>query len=223
MKAYKGFNKDMTCRGYQYKEGESYETDRAELCKSGFHACENPLDCWEYYNLLDGEFHEVELDEVSEEREDDTKICGKKIKIGAKLSICDMVNASVEFVMNNVKGAKNPGKRKDRAQIGSSGDWAQIGSSGYRAKIGSSGYRAKIGSSGDKAQIDMTGMNSVAAAVGDKGRIRGKIGCWIVLAEWGKVNEEYTPICVKAVQIDGEKYKQDTWYKMENGKIVEVE
>lgn len=103
MKAYKGFNKDMTCRGFQFKEGETYTEDKAELCKSGFHACLNPLDCWNYYNLISSEFHEVELEDVSDEREDDTKVCAKKITIGAKLDIKGLVKASVDFVMESVK------------------------------------------------------------------------------------------------------------------------
>ena len=84
IKAYKGFNADMTCRGFQFKEGETYAEGKAKLCNSGFHACEDPIDCLGYYSPADSAvFHEVELDEVSEERGNDTKICGKKIKIGA--------------------------------------------------------------------------------------------------------------------------------------------
>ena len=75
VKYYKGFNRDMTCRGFQYKEGETYTTDEAKLCQSGFHACENPLDCFSYYNPSESVYHEVELSDVSEEKSnDDTKV-----------------------------------------------------------------------------------------------------------------------------------------------------
>ena len=98
MKGYKGFNKDLTCRGFQYREGESFETDKAELCSSGFHACERPLDVFGYYAPGESVYHEVELGDVSEQREGDSKVCAKKIKIGARLSIGDLVKAQVEYV-----------------------------------------------------------------------------------------------------------------------------
>ena len=77
MKAYKGFNKDMTCRGFKFEEGKEYHEDSAVLCDCGFHACEAPLDCFGYYSPAESVYHEVELDEVSDERESDSKICGK--------------------------------------------------------------------------------------------------------------------------------------------------
>ena len=224
MKAYKGFNKDMTCRDFRFKEGETYTEDKAELCKSGFHACLNPLDCWNYYDLLSGEFHEVELEDVSDEREVDTKVCAKKITIGAKLDIKGLVKASVDFVMESVKDCFGKSDNNSNyAQIGSSGDSAQIGSSGYSAQIGSSGYSAQIGSSGDSAQIEMQGERSVASCVGNEGKIKGKLGCWIVLSDWEWINDKYTPVCVKAAQIDGVNLKPDVWYKLENGEFKEVQ
>lgn len=105
MKAYKGFNKDMTCKGFRFKEGETYEHDgEVKLCKSGFHACLNPLECWDYYDILNSEFHEVEIDGVSDERNGNrTKVVARKITIGAKMDIKSIVKASVEFVLNSVK------------------------------------------------------------------------------------------------------------------------
>ena len=269
----------MTCRGFQFKEGETYEEQEAKLCEKGFHACENPLDCWGYYNMIDGVFHEVELEGVTGEHNSyDTKVCAKKIKIGARLDMRGIVKASVDFVMESVKGCFDKkvadagdyakigssgnyakigssgdsaqigssgnyakiGSSGDYAQIGSSGDSAQIGSSGYSAKIGSSGDYAKIGSSGDyakigssgdyakigssgySAQIDITGERSIGACVGNDGMIKAKKGCWIVQSEWKIVENTYTPVCVKAVQVDGEMIKEDTWYKLKNGELVEA-
>lgn len=80
MKAFKGFNKDMTCRGYQHEIGKTYETDEAKMCSSGFHACENPLDCFKYYSPATSKYCEVELDDNGERNSDDTKVVGKKIK-----------------------------------------------------------------------------------------------------------------------------------------------
>lgn len=97
MKAYKGFNKDMTCRGFQYKEGETYETSEAKLCECGFHACEAPLAVFNYYPPGLSEYHEVNLEDVSDERGGDTKLCAKRIKIGAKLSIEELVKLQIEY------------------------------------------------------------------------------------------------------------------------------
>ncbi len=112
VKAYKGFNKNMTCRGFQFKEGETYEEDKAELCETGFHACERPLDVLGYYPPGSSVYHAVELEDVSEERSDDSKIVGKRIKIGAALSIRDLVHAHVEFVREHCTNETNaePGK-----------------------------------------------------------------------------------------------------------------
>lgn len=100
MKAYKGFNRDMTCRGFQYAEGETYHTDMTKLCESGFHACKYPLDVLAYYPPNSSVYHEVELDEVSDECEDDSKVCAKTIRVGARMDIASLVKASLKYNMS---------------------------------------------------------------------------------------------------------------------------
>ena len=115
------------------------------------------------------------------------------------------------------------GSSGNSVKIGSSGDYAQIGSSGYSAKIGSSGYFAKIGSSGNSAKIDSTGEDSVICCTGDNSMVKAKKGSWITLSEW-KYSEEkkhYIPVCVKTEFVDGERIKEDTWYKLVNGNFEE--
>ena len=116
------------------------------------------------------------------------------------------------------------GSSGDYAQIGSSGDSAQIGSSGYSAQIGSSGDYAKIGSSGDYAQIESTGEDSVICCAGHDSMVKAKKGSWITLAEWEKSEEKgrWIPKCVKTEFVDGERIKADTFYKLIDGKFVEV-
>ena len=243
IKAYKGFNKDMTCRGFQFEEGKEYHEEKAVLCSSGFHACENPLDCWSYYDIISSEYHEVELDDVCEERESDTKICGKSIKIGAKINLAGIVKASVDFVLNSVKDVfQTPkdsgyaakigssgddakiGSSGDDAQIGSSGDAAKIGSSGDDAQIGSSGRYAQIGSSGDAAQIECSADHAVVVCAGKRAKIKAPLGTWITLSEYGEWDGEgYPCICVKSARIDGKVLKPDIWYKLENCEFVECE
>ena len=250
MKAYKGFNKDMTCRRFQFEEGKTYEEKEAKLCHAGFHACLNPLDCMGYYFLNDSVYHEVELDGVSDERHaEDTKVAAKKITIGARLDIAGMVKGAIDFVFASVKKDMNGAimNDEDSAKMASSGDYAQMASSGYSAKMASSGdyaqmassgYYAQMASSGDSAkmassgdsakmassgyfaQMELNGENSVGAAIGIGSIIKGKVGCWITLAEY---DEDCKVVCVKSAQIDGEKIKSDTWYKLQGGKFVEVE
>ena len=163
MKAYKGFNKDFTCRGFQFEEGKEYEEEEAVLCEKGFHACTNPLDVLNYYNDVEGKYCEVELDEVSnDKKENDSKICGKRIKINAEIGFVGLFKMGIEWLKGQTIFSKNDTKELEKssgdgAKIGSSGDGAKIGSSGDDAKIGSSGDDAQIGSSGDDAQIGSSG------------------------------------------------------------------
>jgi hypothetical protein len=123
MKAFKGFNQDMTCRGFQYEEGKEYATDKADLCETGFHACEYPLDCFGYYAPSESVYHEVELEEVTDQTEDDTKRVGKRIKIGAALSVKGIVDASVKFIFDRVdrKNQKEANITPNVVQLGNSG------------------------------------------------------------------------------------------------------
>ena len=122
------------------------------------------------------------------------------------------------------------GSSGDSAQIGSSGNSAKIGSSGNSAKIGSSGDYAKIGSSGDYAKITSKGKHSVVMAAGYQSQAKAKKGSWITLAEWVRTDDEdkkgfciWIPKCVKTEYVDGERIKEDTFYKLVDGEFKEVE
>ena len=248
--SYKGFDKNMQCRGFQYEVGKEYEMDgEIKCCNRGFHACKSPLEVWDYYDILNSRYAEVEQSGKIEEEENTTKVCSSRIKIKAELKLADIINIGVEWLKDitspskvKADGALNDnGDRKkqigssgDSAQIGSSGDYAQIGSSGDSAQIGSSGDYAKIGSSGDyaqigssgySAQIDSTGEDSVIMCAGNSSRAKAKVGSWITLAEWKWSDEKKrnVPVYVKTEYVDGENIKADTWYQLKNGKFVEVE
>ncbi len=177
MKAYKGFNKDFTCRGFQFEEGKEYEEEEAVLCEKGFHACTNPLDVLNYYNDVEGKYCEVELDEVSnDKKENDSKICGKRIKINAEIGFIGLFKMGIEWLKEQTIFSKNDTKELEKssgngAKIGSSGDYAQIGSSGNYAKIGSSGDDAQIGSSGNDAKIGSSGDDAKIGSSGDDAKI----------------------------------------------------
>ena len=111
MKAYKGFNKDLTCRGFQFEIGKEYEEDSAKLCDKGFHACEYPLDCFSYYPPNKSRYCEVELEDNGERESGNTKVCGEKIKIGAEIGIKGLIEAAFEYTKeqctNSEMGADN--------------------------------------------------------------------------------------------------------------------
>ena len=194
--SYKGFDKNMKCRGFQYEVGKEYEMDgEVKCCNQGFHACKSPMEVWDYYDMLDSRYAEVEQSGKIDAGENSTKVCSSRIKIKAELKLADIINIGVEWLKDITSPSKvkadgvlndNENRRKQigssddsaqigssgySAKIGSSGDYAKIGSSGYSAKIGSSGYSAQIGSSGDSAQIGSSGDSAKIGSSGDSAKI----------------------------------------------------
>ena len=222
IKSYKAFDKDMKCRDFQYEVGKEYEMDgHIECCTRGFHACESPLEVFDHYDMLNSRFAEVEQSGTIDREEGSTKVCSSRIKIKEELKLADIINIGVEWL----KDITSPSNVKADGALNDNGDRKkQIGSSGDYAQIGSSGDYAQICSSGDYAKIDSTGEDSVIMCAGNNSKAKAKIGSWITLAEWKWSNEKnrYVPVCVKTEYVDGEKIKADTWYKLENGKFVEV-
>ena len=214
--SYKGFDKNMQCSGFQYEVGKEYEMDgEIKCCNRGFHACKSPMEVWDYYDMLNSRFAEVEQSGNIDEEEKSTKVCSSHIKIKAELKLADIINIGVEWLKDitsplkvKTDGALNDnGDRKkqigssgDYAKIGSSGDCAQIGSSGNSAKIGSSGNSAKIGSSGDCAQIGSSGDCAQIGSSGDCAKIGSsgdyaKIGSSGDYAQIGSSGEDSVIMC----------------------------
>lgn len=97
MKSYKGFDKKLKCRDFQYEIGKEYEMDgEIKVCSRGFHACESPFDVFDHYTMIDSRFCEVEQDGNISKEDGGTKICSSKIKIKAELKLADMINLGVE-------------------------------------------------------------------------------------------------------------------------------
>ena len=176
--AYKGFDENLCCKGFQYEVGKEYEMDgEIKCCNRGFHACKSPLEVWDYYDMLSSRFAEVEQSGKIDEEENSTKVCSSRIKIKAELKLSDIINIGIEWLKDitspsNVKadGALNDNGYREK-QIGSSGDSAKISSSGVYAKIGSIGDSAQIGSSGDSAKIGSSGGYAQIGSSGDYAQI----------------------------------------------------
>ena len=159
--AYKGFEKDFTCRNYQFQVGQTYKHEGCvEICSAGFHACTDPFDVWNCYGPFESRFAEVELSGATKPHSSDSKVAAAEITIKAELTLPEFVRRAVEAVIEATKG------KQDKEKVGSSGDFARIGSAGHSAKIGSSGNSAKIGSSGDFAQIGSSGHSAYIGSSG---------------------------------------------------------
>ena len=167
IKSYKGFNKDMTCRGFQYEEGKEYEEETADACHSGFRACEYPLDCLGYYSPNESVYHEVEQSGEFDRGEDDSKVASTKIKIGARLDISGLVKAAIDFTMSRVKK-----KARSDEDCGASSATGYKGASSATGNCGASSATGNCGASsatGNKGASSATGYKGASSATGYKG------------------------------------------------------
>ena len=176
MRAFKGFNKDLTCRGYQYEEGKEFHTERAECCDTGFHACEYPLDCFGYYDPAHSVFHEVELSGEMDKSGDNTKACATDIKIGARLSIAGLVKMAIDFTMSKVNKEAGSDERHGFASAtgdyGASSATGNCGASSATGDYGASsatGYKGASSATGDYGASSATGDYGASSATGYKG------------------------------------------------------
>ena len=166
IKSYKGFNKDMTCKGFQYEEGKEYETDIAVACESGFHACEYPLDVFIYYSPAEAVFHEVEQSGDISRKGDDSKIASTKIKIGASINIAGMVKASIEYI--KAKCEKENDSDEDKKVLESTGDWSANSATGSRSANSATGDGSANSATGSRSANSATGYGSANSATGSR-------------------------------------------------------
>ena len=235
IKSYKGFNRDLTCRGKQYEVGKEYEEDRAQSCECGMHACEYPLDCFSYYDPAHSVYYEVEQSGDLSRRGDDSKVASTKMKIGAEINIAGMVKASINYIRERIKEEKGSdddcGASSATGDYGASSATGNCGASSATGDYGASSATGNCGASsatGDYGASSAKDPESIAIAWGYKGQVSGVKGSFLVLADWEGDESEYWKADTwklkgaKMVRVDGEHIKENTWYTMRNGKIVEV-
>lgn len=212
--SYKGFKQDMTCRDFQYKEGESYEEPSAKACERGFHAYEYPLDCLGYYSPNESVYHVVEQSGEISRHSDDTKVASTK----AEINIAGLVKAAIEYTMKRV----NPEAKADERQGASS-------ATGYKGASSATGDYGASSATGYKGASSAGDSESVAVAWGYHGKAKGVLGSYLVLADWEGDEDDYWHQNLwqlkgaKMVQVDGKDIKPDTFYTMRNGEIIEAE
>ena len=253
MKAYKGFNKDMTCRGFQYEIGKAYETDAADLCSIGFHACENPLDCFSHYAPATSRYCEVEIEDNGQRSSEDSKVVGKKIKIGAELSTEQICKLHFEYVRSRCDPAKTNAAgdgesasagecgsasagRSGSASAGRSGSasagWSGSASAGEYGSASAGEYgSASAGEYGSASAGDYgVSASRGSSSAGENGvaAARGKHakvrgGIGSVLVVCVEKEDSYDIAEWKAAVVDGERIRPDTWYTVENGEFKEAD
>ena len=222
IKAVKGFNQDMTCTPtgdikFQYEEGKIYEEEVADVCNKGFHACELPINVFRYYPPIKSVYHKVEMSGKIDNSEND-KVCSSKIKIGAKINIAGIIKASVDIIRG----------KAEKESAASSGDYGNAASSGDYGNAASSGNCGNAASSGYSGSAKAEHPNSCAIAWGPESKANGVKGSHLVLAEWESNGgnywdeETWTFKGAKMVVVDGENIKENTWYGLKNGKVIEI-
>ena len=201
IKSYKGFDKDLKCRCFQYEIGKEYEEPEADVCHAGFHACERPLDVFNHYCPVNSRFCEVEQSGELSRDTDDSKVASTKIKIGAEIGIPGLVKAQIEWVKAHTTTEYTD---PERATAGNRG----------AATAGDCGAATARG----KASV---GENGLAVARGNNVRVKGGLGAVLVIAEENE--SDYDIKDWAAVLVDGETIKADTFYMLKNGEFVEME
>ena len=213
IKAVKGFNSDMTCTPtkdvkFQYEEGETYKEEVADACNKGFHACELPMNVFRYYPPTKSVYHEVEMSGEIDGSEND-KVCSSEIKIGAKINIAGIIKTSIDIIR----------RKAEKESAASSGDYGNAASSGNCGNAASSGY---------KGNAKANHPNSCAIAWGPESKASGVKGSHLVLAEWESNGGDYwdeetwTFKGATMIRVDGENIKENVWYGLRNGKVVEI-
>ena len=249
MIVYKGTDKDMKCRGFQFKLGKEYEEEKAELCSKGFHGCEYPLDVFGHYAPADSRFFVADLDGVTdEEAEGDSKRAGTKIKLLAEIGIAGIVKAAVEYIKEKAESSKN--QTGDWSAAINTGDWSAATNTGYRSAATNTGDwsaatntgkwsaaintgdwsaatntgdRSAATNTGDWSAATVEGKDSIAIVTGHCSKAAGALGCWLVLTERGPWDGATYPIKeVRAVKVDGETIKPGVLYMLVDGEVIEA-
>lgn len=219
MKACKGFDKNLRCRGFQYEVGGEYTEETAELCNRGPHACENPLDTLRYYRPGDSRYCEVEIEDNGQRSSYDSKVCGKHIKIGAEIGLKGVINAGVRFVFDKCESATEENASGNLGNAAASGERGNAAASGWSGNAAASGWSGTAVVTGFAGRATALGEQCLAVAWGEDSLARGTVGNWIVVSER---DDDGNIIDVKIAKVDGDTVKADTWYKLVNGEIMEA-
>ena len=243
--SYKGFDKDLKCRGFAYEIGKDYEQDgKIKCCNNGFHACEFPLDVFNYYAPGENSrYCTVTQSGVTDKEGGGSKVASSKIHIETEIGLNGIIKAGVKFILDKVNwknqkesntgdysAATNTGycsaatNTGDYSAATNTGDYSAATNTGDYSAATNTGYQSAATNTGDYSAAKVSGKESIAIVTGKDSKAAGSIGDWIVLTERGEWNgDTYSIKEVKAFKVDGEKIKADTFYKLVDGEAVEVQ
>ena len=209
--AYKAMNPDMTCRGKKYEVGKTYFEDNADCCSAGMHACENPFEVLRYYPMKDNpRFFEVECGGEISKSDQGSKLACTELTVKGELNFAGMLKATLDAVFRRVK---------DKEPF-SSGYYSTAGTSGYYSTAGTSGNSSTAAATGPYCRAKAEGNNSIAVANGYKSKVKGSVGCYLVLTEY---DDDGNLLCADLKLVNGISIKADTWYMLKDGLVVESE
>ena len=211
MSGFKGFDKDLKCRDFQFKVGKSFKEDEAVLCRKGFHFCEFPLDVFNYYPPSGSRFCDITGSDVLNQTESDSKRCAKRIKIKTEIGLKGLVDASIKFIYEKIDWVN--------AKESNTGDQSAATVNGDQSAATNTGYRSAATNTGDQSAATVNGDDSVACSIGYKGTASASLGSAIVLAER---DDNYKLITIKSAIIDGVILKANVFYTLIDGEFVEV-
>ena len=235
IRGFKGFDKDLKCRGFQYEIGKDYEHEgEVKCCERGFHFCENPFDVFRYYSPCDSRYCEVECDGNADKANDDSKVATSHIHISSEIGLNGLIKAGVKFILDkvNYKDTKSTNtvyqsaatKTGYRSAATNTVYQSAATNTGDRSAATNTGYQSAATNTGYQSAATVEGKESVALVTGKDSIARGALGCWIVLTERGDFDGVTFPIKeVKAFKVDGANIKENTFYRLVDGKPVEVE
>ncbi|EEG6798561.1 hypothetical protein HZV39_001363 [Salmonella enterica] len=248
---FKGFNKDLTCRDFQFAIGETFHHDgKVEACGSGFHACECPFDVFSYYPPAESRYAEtISFGVIDREEEGDTKIASASITIKSELTLPQFIQRGIEWIWSKIDKSLEQqimtGNRSAATNTGyqsaatNTGDWSAATNTGnrsaatntgnrsaatntgYRSAATNTGYQSAATNTGDLSAAEVSGSQSVAASLGIEGKARASEGGAIVLCYR---DEDGELIHIRASKVGENGIMPDIWYQLnEDGEFVECE
>ena len=225
IKGYKGFDKNLQCRGFQYKVGETFEEKGTiKACESGFHFCENPFNIFDYYPPSDSRYCNVEGDGKIDTDNSDSKVACSKLHIHTEIGLSGLISAGVKFILDKVDWGNNKATNTGyQSAATNTGYRSAATNTGYQSAATNTGDQSAATNTGDQSAASVEGKDSIAIVTGYDSKAKGAMGCWIVLTERGDWDGNTYPIIdVQAFKVDGISIKADTFYKLKNSKPVEA-
>ncbi|EEA7436490.1 hypothetical protein GQD85_004358 [Salmonella enterica] len=221
---FKGFNKDLTCRDFQFAIGETFHHDgKVEACGSGFHACECPFDVFSYYPPAESRYAEtISFGVIDREEEGDTKIASASITIKSELTLPQFIQRGIEWIWSKIdKSLEQQIMTGYQSAATNTGYQSAATNTGYQSAATNTGYQSAATNTGDLSAAEVSGSQSVAASLGIEGKARASEGGAIVLCYR---DEDGELIHIRASKVGENGIMPDIWYQLnEDGEFVECE